>query len=66
MATKKVPTAVRLSSVGKQQLEALADKLGVSQTAVIEMAVRMMAERERIPAAPVPAADADQKEPVAA
>ena len=49
MATKKVPTAIRLSAVGKQHLEALAEKLGVSQTAVVEMAIRLMAERERIP-----------------
>jgi hypothetical protein len=48
MKEPKTPTAFRLSHKGKLLLSALAEKLGVNQTAVVEMAIRQMADKERI------------------
>ena len=42
----KHPTSIRLSPQAKDLLAALAHTLGVSQTAVLELAVRQMAKRE--------------------
>jgi len=47
MANKE-QTSMRLTPEAKRLLEKLAKKLGVSRTAVMEMAVRRMAEVEKI------------------
>jgi predicted transcriptional regulator len=44
----KHPTSIRISEEAKRLLAALADKLGISQMAVIEIAVRKMAEAEGV------------------
>lgn len=51
MDSRKTPTAFRLSEKAKSLLGALAEKLGVNQTSVVEMAIRQMAEREKVEAA---------------
>jgi len=50
MDNRKTPTAFRLSEKAKLLLSALAEKLGVNQTSVIEMAIRQIAEREKVEA----------------
>jgi predicted transcriptional regulator len=45
---KKTPTSIRMSDEGKRLLEALAEKLGISQAAVLELAIREMAKREEV------------------
>jgi hypothetical protein len=45
---KKTKTSYGLTGRCKRLLRLLAEKLGVSQTDVIEMSVRMMAEKEGI------------------
>ena len=42
----KKPTTVRLSAEAQRLLDALADKNGISKTAVLELAIRKMAEQE--------------------
>lgn len=54
MNSRKTPSAFRLTTKGKSLLRLLAEKLGVNQTAVVEMAIRQMAEREKIVAAETP------------
>ena len=44
----KPPTSHRLSDEARRLLAVLAEKLGVSQTAVIELAIREKARRERV------------------
>ena len=44
----KILKSFRISVVGKAILESLTDKLGTSQAAVVEMALRRLAEREGI------------------
>jgi predicted DNA-binding protein len=41
-------TSLRLTPEGKRLLQALAQKLGVTQAAVIEMAIRKFAEVENV------------------
>lgn len=48
MREKKRPTAVRLTPEAYRLIGELAAKLGVSRTAVIELAIRRLAEREGI------------------
>jgi biotin operon repressor len=50
MATMRVKlmTSMRLSPLAILLLEKLAKKLGLSRTAVVEMAVRRLAEAERV------------------
>jgi predicted transcriptional regulator len=48
MTTKKKQTSVRLSDRGREILHALAEKSGVSITAIIEIALRHEMEREGI------------------
>jgi len=48
MKTRKKPTSIRLSVEGKRLQKALADKLGLSESAVIELALRRLAEQEGI------------------
>jgi len=48
MAEKKVSAGFRLSATAQDLLGALALKMGISKTAVVEIAVRQMAERERV------------------
>ena len=44
----KIPTNMRLSEEAKQLLIILSQKLGVSETSIIEIAVRKFAETERV------------------
>jgi predicted transcriptional regulator len=44
----KPPTSHRLSDEARRLLAGLAEKLSVSQTAVIELAIREKAKRERV------------------
>jgi predicted transcriptional regulator len=53
MATDKVPTSFRLSDAAREMLGELAAALGLSQTAVVEMAVRKL-HREELADAPAP------------
>ena len=49
MAMKtKTPTSMRLSTEAKRLLRLIADKLGISQSAVHELAIREKAKREEI------------------
>lgn len=48
MNNRKTPSGFRLSEKAKLLLLALSQKLGISQTAVIEIAIRQMAETEHI------------------
>jgi len=41
-------TSIRLTAEAQRLRAALAEKLGVSQSAVIELAIRQMAEREGV------------------
>jgi predicted DNA-binding protein len=43
---KKKATSLRLTEEGKRLLEALSQKLGVNQTAVIELLIREKAKKE--------------------
>ncbi len=45
---RKTPKAFRLTEDGETLLAALAKRLGVKQTAVVEMAIRRMAEAEGV------------------
>lgn len=45
---RKYPTSIRISGDAKKLLIALAEELGVAQAAVIEIAVRDLAERKGI------------------
>ena len=45
----KKPTNIRLSEDAKKLLTLLAQKLGLSQTGVIELAIREFAKKEKIP-----------------
>jgi len=45
---KKKPTSVRLSDDAKRLIAKLSLKLGISQTAIIELAIREKAKREGI------------------
>ena len=48
MDKKTKPTSLRLSEEGKQLRKLLAKKLGLSESAVIELAIRKLAEREGV------------------
>jgi predicted DNA-binding protein len=41
-------TSVRLTAEAKDLIERLSQKLGINQTSVIEMAIRVLAERENV------------------
>jgi hypothetical protein len=45
---KKNPTSIRLSDEGKRLLALMAEKLAVSQSAVLEIAIREKARREDV------------------
>lgn len=47
------PTSYRLTTIAVKLITLLADGLGVSNTAVIEMAVRELAKRNQISVIPV-------------
>jgi predicted transcriptional regulator len=47
MNNGKTPVGFRLSERARALLAALAQKIGVNQTAIVEMAIRQMAEREK-------------------
>lgn len=55
MPKPKGATSLRLSEDALIMLRGLADSLGVSKTAVLEIAIREMAKREGIGAEPSPA-----------
>jgi hypothetical protein len=48
MSEKKHPTRVRLSDAAKRLQKLLSEKLGVSQAAVLELAIRELAKREGV------------------
>jgi predicted DNA-binding protein len=48
MDKKTKPTSLRLSEEGKQLRKLLAKKLGLSESAVIELALRRLAEMEGV------------------
>jgi predicted transcriptional regulator len=45
---KKTPTSIRISPEAKELLAKLAAHLAISQTAVLELAIRQLAKREHI------------------
>jgi hypothetical protein len=45
---KRKPTSLRMTEEGKRLLELLAEKLGISQAAVLELAIRDMAKKEEV------------------
>jgi len=45
---KSKPTSVRLSEDAQRLIHLLSQKLGISQTAIIELAIREKAKREKI------------------
>jgi predicted transcriptional regulator len=45
---KNKPTSVRLSDDARRLIKLMSEKLGISQTAIIELAVREKAKREKI------------------
>jgi biotin operon repressor len=51
MATEKRNTAFRLTEEVRQSLLVLAERLGMSQTGVVEFAVRQLAKKEGVPVA---------------
>jgi predicted transcriptional regulator len=44
----KQPTSVRLSDTAKRLIAKLSAKLGISQSAVLEIAIREKAKKERV------------------
>jgi predicted DNA-binding protein len=48
MKANKNPTSIRLSTEGKRLRKVLAEHLGLSESAVIELALRRLAEMEKI------------------
>ena len=48
MKKREQQTNVRLTAEGKRLLDELTKKLGVSQAAIIEMAIRKFAEQENV------------------
>lgn len=48
MTTNKRSTSMRLSPTAERLIEALSKKLGVSKSAVMELAVRAFAEQQNI------------------
>lgn len=48
MAAPKSPTSIRLSDEAERLRDALADHLGVSKTAVLELAIRELAKKNKI------------------
>jgi len=48
METTKKTTSIRFSLVADSMLVALAEKLGLSKSAIIELAIRKLAENEGI------------------
>jgi len=48
MTTQKRATSMRLSPTAEGLLEALAKKLGVSKSAVFELAIRAFAEQQNV------------------
>lgn len=47
-AVAKVSTSVRLTPEGKRLLEALADRMRISQSAALEIAITEKARREKV------------------
>lgn len=48
MRKDKHNTSIRLTPEAKELIERLSEKLGINQTSVIEMAVRVLAEKEKV------------------
>lgn len=57
--TKQQPTSLRLTPRAKSLRDALAEKLGVSKAAVVEMGIRKLAEREALWREDLPVIDAE-------
>jgi len=45
---KDQPTSIRLSPDAKRLIAAVSQKLGISQTAILELAIRCLAKREKV------------------
>ena len=48
MKKDKQQTSIRLTPEAKALIERLSQKLGINQTSVIEMAIRVLAEKEKV------------------
>ena len=47
-ADPKMKTSIQISEEGKRLLELLSKRLGVSQSAIMELAIREKAKREKV------------------
>lgn len=47
-AVERASTSIRLTAEGARLLKALAERLGVSQSAVMELAIREKAQKENV------------------
>ena len=45
---KNKPTSIRLSDDAKRLIKLMSQELGISQTAIIELAIREKAKREKL------------------
>ena len=45
---KNKPTSIRLSDEAKRLIKLMSQELGISQTAIIELAIREKAKREKL------------------
>lgn len=60
---KKIPTSIRLSQRAKELLKTLSDSMALSQTGVIEVAIRRLAADEgKYGAAPLPDVLSEKRE----
>ncbi|MBZ0309696.1 MAG: ribbon-helix-helix protein, CopG family [Anaerolineae bacterium] len=48
MKKDKQQTSIRLTPEAKKLIERLSQKLGINQTSVIEMAIRVLADKEKV------------------
>ena len=48
MKTKATQTTIRLTPEAKELIKRLTAKLGINQTSVIEIAIRVLAEKENL------------------
>ena len=48
MKKDKHTTSIRLTPEAKELIERLSQKLGINQTSVIEMAIRVLADKENV------------------
>lgn len=58
MPSQKRQLIVRISDQGSEYLDGLREKLGLSVAGVVELAIRRLAEAERLPTPTVPPREA--------